>query len=624
MLMEKHFQSGTEGVWIAYSVISNGKRSNNMGILISFAFLSGIITILSPCIFPLLPIMLSGGVGGGKTRSAGIVSGFIISFTFFTLTLTSIVQLIGIPPESLLIAAVVIIILFGMTMILPPLHEWFARITSRIANLGRTKKQTKSAGTEQNKSLKGFLGGLPVGVSLGLVWTPCVGPIMASVISLALTERVDSGAVFITLAYAIGTSIPMLAIMLGGNSLMRHVPFLTRNTDKIQKIFGVLMIVVGISIGFGWDRDLQAGILNLFPDYGKGILAIENTALVMEALDKKEASTGEKTGKIKTFSYASIPMDGRTKDYGEAPPFVTSGEWFNVGDSGLGGPPSLSMEELRGRVVLVDFWTYSCINCIRSIRYLKNWYDAYRDTGFVIIGVHTPEFEFEKNPSNVKKAVKDLGITWSVVLDNDYEQWKAYSNRYWPAHYFIDTKGHIRYFHFGEGSYDAQEGVIRVLLKEAGKNPGQDLSMPDPKLTSKTPETYLGYGRTRGFTSDISPVKDTAADYRPVKIPSNSEWNLSGRWTMTREYIVPETEGILQLGFHAKAVFLVIEPEEPGGRIVVKVDGKPAQNTEDIAGGILRPVESRLYKIAGFQEPEPHILQLNVGGRLRLFAFTFG
>jgi hypothetical protein len=166
--------------------------------------------------------------------------------------------------------------------------------------------------------------------------------------------------------------------------------------------------------------------------------------------------------------------------------------------------------------------------------------------------------------------------------------------------------------------------VIRALLKEAGKKPGQGLAMSDPQLTSKTPETYPGYGRTSGFTSDILPVKDTAADYRPANILSDGEWNVSGRWTMTREYIVPETEGILRLGFHAKNVFLVIEPEEPGGSIAVEVEGKPARDAGDVAGGVIRPVESRLYTIAVLQKPESHILQLNVRGRSRLFAFTFG
>jgi len=282
------------------------------------------------------------------------------------------------------------------------------------------------------------------------------------------------------------------------------------------------------------------------------------------------------------------------------------------------------MEDLRGKVVLVDFWTYSCVNCVRTIPYLKSWYEEYEDQGFVIVGVHTPEFEFEKEAANVRRAVRDLGIDWPVVLDNRYVQWRAYSNRYWPAHYFIDAEGRVRYYHFGEGEYDTSGRVIRRLLQEAGERVRGRVSNPDLDYSARTPETYLGYGRSEGFVSAVDLVPGEAAEYRPARSPENGEWTLSGVWTVAREYIVPESEGALELGFHARNVFLVVEPSEPGGSIRVEVDGSPAGDTPDVEDGVLRPTESRLHQLLELPQAGPHVLRLEVRGRLRLFAFTFG
>lgn len=282
------------------------------------------------------------------------------------------------------------------------------------------------------------------------------------------------------------------------------------------------------------------------------------------------------------------------------------------------------MEALRGKVVIIDFWTYSCVNCIRTIPYLKSWYDEYRDTGLVIIGVHTPEFEFEKNPDNVERAMRDLGIDWPVVQDNGYLQWRAYSNRYWPAHYFIDADGTVRYFHFGEGEYDTSEKVIRLLLKEAGERIRGGISNPKRIYDARTPEIYLGYGRSEGFVSEPGPARDAPADYRPAEEPENAEWSLTGKWTIFREYVIPELSGTLEIGFDARNVFLVVEPEEPGGRIAVSLDGRRAPNTADVGGGLLLPEASRLYQLVGLEESGEHVLRLEVEGRLRLFAFTFG
>ena len=596
-----------------------------MIVLLAFAFVSGVITILSPCILPVLPIVLSGGVGGGKARPFGVLAGFVVSFTVFTLALSAIVQALGIPVDALRIVAVVLIILFGLVMLVPWLRDRFELLASRIA-----RRPAATTGTPAAR--QGFWSGVVVGLSLGLIWTPCVGPIMASVISLALTQHVDGGSVSITLAYTLGTSIPMLGVMLGGRALLNRVPALTRSAGAIQKGFGVLMIVVGIGIGLGWDRQFQTFVLRALPGYGSGLTAIEQTSPVKTALKARAPAAAAVNVAAGTFQAPeTAPENGVLGDYGQAPDFVTKGTWFNTegiaaasGQTSHGGTMPLTMAALRGKVVVVDFWTYSCVNCVRTIPYLRAWYDAYHDKGLVIVGVHTPEFEFEKNTANVARAIHDLGVTWPVVQDNDYAEWSAYGNQYWPAHYFIDAKGRVRYFHFGEGEYDVSEKVIQELLKEAGENVGGIVSRPDTKIDANTPETYLGYDRGRGFASAVPPVADVPIEYHPARRPANGEWNLSGTWTITPQYIVPAASGVLQLGFDAKNVFLVIEPAEAGGSIGVSVDGAPAMDTSDVRGGTLAPRESRMYQLVGLASAGTHVLKLSVKGKLRLFAFTFG
>ncbi len=585
-----------------------------MIVLAAFAFLSGVITILSPCVLPVLPVVLSGGAGGGKARPFGVIAGFVAGFPLFTLTLTAIVDLLGIPADALRWLAVATIIGFGIVSLVPKLRGLFETTMSLASNSLRPAMRGRSR-------FSGFLGGIPVGLSLGLVWTPCVGPIMASVISLAVSKNVDGGAVLIAIAYSAGTAIPMLAVMLGGRALLARLPFLSKRSDAIQRGFGVLMIVAGLAIAAQWDRKLQTAILGAFPGYGAGLTALENAAPVKEALAARAGSAHAADGIFSGAATGSLSA-GAVGDYGAAPDFPAGATWFNTSP--------LDLASLRGKVVIVDFWTYSCVNCVRSIPYLQSWYKAYRDKGLVIVGVHSPEFAFEKVGSNVVRAMRDLGVTWPVVLDNDYVQWRAFGNRYWPAEYFIDAKGRVRYWHFGEGNYAENEKVVKALLAEA--DPSLDVagattvSPDDIVLSSKTPETYLGYARSKGFASAVEPVPDAPAEYRPARVPGNGEWTLRGTWTIGAEYSVSSGAGqaFLELGFDAKDVYLVIEPDEQGASVDVALDGKIASDTEDVRGGRLVPDSGRLYHLVSLGEPGGHVLSLGVKGRLRLFAFTFG
>jgi cytochrome c biogenesis protein CcdA/thiol-disulfide isomerase/thioredoxin len=603
-----------------------------MAVLLVFAFVSGVITILSPCILPVLPIVLAGGSSGGKARPFGVISGFVASFSFFTLALAAIVQALGIDPDAMRYVAIALIVLFGLVMIIPKLSGLFEMAMSRVAS--------KGAGARAPKA--GFWGGIPVGLSLGLVWTPCVGPIMASVISLALTKKVDGGSIAVTVAYSIGTALPMLGIMIGGRALLAKVPALTRHAPAIQRGFGVVMLMMGLVLAFQWDRQIQTAILTAFPSYGSGLTAIENLAPVQSALKARSGAAGSAmtgptagaasasgaAGKVFAGAGDASQTSSELGDYGAAPEFVGGGPWLGTGAAGQSAPQAsspLSLKDLRGKVVLVDFWTYSCVNCVRTLPYLKAWYAAYKDSGFTIVGVHSPEFAFERSTANVARAMRDLGVAWPVVQDNDYAEWNAYGNKYWPAHYLIDAKGRVRQWHFGEGSYAETEAFIRTLLAEAGSSvKSAAAAPPDASLADETPETYLGFERGSFLASAVPPVPNAPLDYKPARVPGEGEWNLDGKWTISGQFVRPESEGSLALGFNAKDVYLVAEPEGAGGSIAVLVDGVPAAATEDTRSGLLKPDASRLYHIVALKGGGRHLLKLEVKGRLRLYSFTFG
>lgn len=590
-----------------------------MGILLGFAFISGLITILSPCILPVLPIVLSSAGVGGKARPFGVITGFVIGFTFFTLALSALVTALGIPADTMRTVAIALIMAFGLVLLVPRLRDGFERLATRLASKAAQPRKASSAG---------FWGGLPLGLSLGLIWTPCVGPIMASVISLALTQRVDGGSVLITLAYSLGTAVPMLAVMLGGRALLRKVPALARNASRIQRVFGIVMIAMGIVLALQWDRKLQTALLAAFPSYGAGLTAVENTPAVRAAIAGRgrPGGEGESPGLFAGASSDSPPNlvpGAPLPDFGSAPGFGAQGPWLS-GRDGKGQDP-LTLGALAGRVVLVDFWTYSCVNCIRTLPWLKAWDKAYGPAGLVTLGVHTPEFAFEQVTANVEAAMRDLGVVWPVVQDNDYAQWKAYGNKFWPAHYLIDARGQVRYWHFGEGGYAETEAAIRSLLAEAGAR----LTIPaeakaDPSFEAKTPEIYLGYERARGFASAVKPEADKVLDYKPARKPALAEWNLGGRWTIAGQYIEPESAGTLELGFDARDVYIVIESEEGTARIKVLVDGLPVEDTEDVRASAFSPTTSRLYHLVALPLGGAHVLSLEVTGKVRLFSFTFG
>lgn len=573
-----------------------------MILLLGFSFLAGIVTILSPCILPILPIVLSGSVGGSKKKPLGIILGFILSFTFFTLFLTTLVKLTGISPNILRYIAAAVLLLFGVSLLIPQ----FQLVTEKLF----TKLSVFAPKANPNA---GFFGGFAIGLSIGLIWTPCVGPILASVIALAATSTVTIGTFLITFAYSIGSAIPMFFIMIGGRQLLNKVPSLMANTVRIQKGFGIVMMILAVAIFLNLDRNFEAIIAQ--SQYGADLTNIENNAAVRNQLNFLKGNPSTKT----TIDTGSL-FNTNTP----APDFVGIDKWLNT-------DKPLSMHDLKGKVVLVDFWTYTCINCIRTLPHVTSWYDKYNKYGFVVIGVHTPEFQFEHDTQNVQKAIKQYNIHYPVAQDNEYKTWNAYNNQYWPAEYLIDANGIIRRTHFGEGEYDQTEQAIRVLLKENGKQVSSGLShMSDQTPTTTiSPESYLGAKRMLYEVPDGKTNTGLQTFTLQNTVPLN-HFSFGGTWNIRDEYAVAENKAILTYNFTAGKVFLVMDPggNQPG-RAKVFLDGKPINQKDagkDVVNGTVTIDSDRLYNLVNLHgKTENHILQLQFKATgLQAYAFTFG
>ncbi|HZW60836.1 MAG TPA: cytochrome c biogenesis protein DipZ [Candidatus Babeliales bacterium] len=565
-----------------------------MLILLFFAFLAGLVTALSPCILPVLPLLLSAGIGQGKWRQYGIIAGLILSFTFFTLALTAIVHATGLSPNILRSIAIILIIFFGLTMIFPKLEQWFARITAPIARLG-----TQVQGAAE-PSGSGFIGGFILGCALGLIWAPCAGPILAAITTLVATGSITFEVILMTLSYSTGTALPMFFIMYGGNKISISISAIAPYTELIRKLFGILMILGALAIAFHVDVLLQQVAIRYFP-----VVTIENNRLVKKELDLLQKKAGMQ-------NLSPEPVLGS-----HAPDFVGIIEWINS--------PPLTIERLKGKVVLVDFWTYSCINCVRTLPYLKKWYETYKNNNFVIVGVHTPEFEFEKDPKNVEEAVTRFGITYPVALDSDYATWRNYHNQFWPAHYLIDQQGIIRDIHFGEGDYDKTENAIRSLV---GLTPMEEHVEIVPHMIL-TPETYLGYERAQKYTSEIVLKHKETADYKYTAPLARNEIGISGSWFVSGEYIKSKSDNArLSINFLANRVYAVMAADEPS-KVTLLLDNKsvpPEFYTKDMqADGSILVKESRMYDLLNLKETDSrHILTLQVPKNVSAYVFTFG
>jgi cytochrome c biogenesis protein CcdA/thiol-disulfide isomerase/thioredoxin len=566
-----------------------------MVFLVIFAFIAGIVTILSPCILPVLPIILSSSVSAkenSKSRPFGIILGFIASFTFFTLFLSALVRLTGVSADLLRTVSIIVIASFGISLLVPRFQIFLERLFTSFGKI-----------VPQGNKNPSFVSGILVGLSLGLLWTPCVGPIIASVIALAVTGTVTIDTFIVTLAYSIGTAIPMFGVMIGGQALLKKVPWLLGNTEKIQKAFGLIMVLTALAIFAGFDRSFQTFVIEKFPSYGAGLTTFENVDVVRDNL-KNVGGRGPNKSDMGKPSFIL------TDKGAPAPEIIAGGEWFNS--------RPLKLQDLRGKVILVDFWTYSCINCQRTLPYLKSWWAKYNSKGLVVIGVHSPEFEFEKNPENVKKALAELGVSYPVVQDNNFATWRAYQNQFWPAKYLIDQDGFVVYHHFGEGNYNETETEIQKLLKDTGVSSMPDKpNNPSYQTFARSPETYFGYDRVSGLVSNEPIKEDVASSYSaPDELPSNS-FAYVGKWLISHEFAAAQPGSQIILRFNAKNVYMVMGPTGKPVKVKVTLD-------EKVIGEIL--VSSHdLFKLVELEAPGEHILRIEFeSGGVQAYTFTFG
>jgi cytochrome c biogenesis protein CcdA/thiol-disulfide isomerase/thioredoxin len=545
-----------------------------MFLLVGVAFVAGLVTAISPCVLPVLPILFAGSASGGRRRPYAVVAGLVVSFTVFTLAATALLSALGLPDDLLRNVAIAVVALVGISLLWPRLGELVER---PFLALGRRRPGDLG-------------GGFLLGLNLGLLFTPCAGPVIAAIAVLAATRSLSLDAVIVTLAYALGAGAVLLVLAVAAQRGFSTGRLRTR-APVVRRALGGVIVGVAVLMVLGLDLRLARNV----PGYTRDLQGLEESAAAQTRLDRLLGRPGP-------------VAEERLEDFGPAPDFQGISLWLNS--------KPLTLAQLEGKVVLIDFWTYSCINCLRTLPHVRGWWETYRDAGLVVVGVHSPEFAFERVPENVRGAVAELGVEYPVALDPDFRTWNAWLNRYWPAKYLIDRRGHVRYAHFGEGSYDETEQALRMLLAEQGLPKPVAGTLPDPTPRGRqTPETYLGFDRIERFVgSEIVPNREAA--YRiPPLVPSDS-FAYGGRWAVEPERVVAGDGARLRLSFHARTVFLVLGTEGEPASVRVTLDGR-RQKT-------VRVTADRLYTLARLPEPGTHTLDLALSPGTEAYAFTFG
>lgn len=590
-----------------------------MLLLLGFAVLAGAGTALSPCVLPVLPALLASGGVGGRRRPLGVVIGLTVTFTVTIVGIADVVGGVGLGSDPLRDVAVAVLLASGLALIVPGLADRLEARMSRIAALG--------VGGIRISGGDGFRSGLLVGAALGFVYTPCAGPILAAVISVSAAS---GRTVAVAVAYALGSAAVLLALTLGGRKLFDRIRAAGRG-PALQRTLGAVMVATAVAIVAGGDVSFDQYIAEHIPEVNL-TAGLEKSKAVESRLPQITGHGAKFTAGAKAptaprnASDAVLLADARgLKDLGAAPEFTDTQRWFNTP-----GEEPLKLSSLRGRVVLVDFWTYTCINCIRTLPYLKAWDTTYRGRGLTIVGVHTPEFAFEHDAGNVQSAISRFGLRYPVAQDNNMGTWNAYGNEYWPADYLIDANGHVRYAAAGEGDYAQTETAIRALLAEAGKSVGGGMSHPANVVTPSevaTPETYLGTARAQGWHSGPQPgVHDYGAS-PPAQLGLN-EFAFSGTWNIAKEPATAISGAGVDAEFQAKNVYLVLSSAGERARTVqVLLDGKPIAARDagaDVHDGAVTVTSQRLYSLVSLAADQEHRLVLRFAPGVSGYAFTFG
>jgi len=539
-------------------------------LLYAIAFLAGVVTAISPCVYPVLPIIFAGGASGGRRRPYAIIAGLVVTFVLSLLFVGWLLDQLGLPQDFLRKVSIAFLLLFAATLVIPQLARAVERPFLRL-----TRRPAGDLG-----------GGFLLGASLGLLFVPCGGPVLGFITtqtaSLAGGKRVG-----LAVAYALGAALPMLLLALGGQRAAGRMRSMNLQRPAVRAALGGVLALSALLIAFNVDKTLQTKV----GDYTPFLQKAERSCYTRKQL-------GQRCLTVQPASSSAL------KDFGPAPPFTGISTWINS--------KPLTIASLRGRVVLVDFWTYSCINCLRTLPHLKAWDSAYRKAGLTIVGVHTPEFAFEHVPSNVRKATRELGVDYPVAIDDGYKTWDAYQNGAWPTEYLIDRKGHIREIKEGEGTYDETERTIRRLLGEPAQAQLASVKDTTPQHPT-TPESYLGWERLQRY-SGSELVPDRVVPYKfPRSVPLNT-LAYDGLWRVERQRIVAIDRARLRLHFLAQNVHLVL-----GGRgmLRVLVDGKPVHTIR--VGGL-----SRLYTLLSYPSLREGELELRFSPGITAYAFTFG
>ena len=572
-------------------------------LVLILAYLGGVLTILSPCILPVLPFVFARSDKPFMRNGLPLLLGMAVTFAAVaTLAAVGGGWAVHANQYGRYVAMVVLAVL-GLSLLSTRVAGWISR---PFVALGNRLSQRSARDGDSVWAAAGL------GVATGLLWAPCAGPILGLLLTAAALNGASVQTTLLLLTYAAGAATSLAAVLIIGGKLFELMKRSLGAGEWVRRGLGVLVLCGVAAIALGLDTGLLTRV------------SLASTSGIEQKLigAVRPAPTAQPVQKAGD----PLPVEG------EFPSLAGATGWLNS--------KPLSVESLRGKVVLVDFWTYSCINCIRTLPYVRSWYDKYKDHGLVIIGVHAPEFAFEKNPDNVAKAVKDLAVDYPVALDNDYAIWRGFNNQYWPAHYFIDAQGRIRSHHFGEGGYHESEDVIRQLLIDAGQKnlPGgyvnddhrgvEAAASSDP---TRSPETYVGYARAMNFAGG-KVAHDDAWDYHAPTAYGTNQWALDGRWTVHDEYAeLDRADGSITYRFRGRDLHLVLGPDSDGKpvRFRVTINGKPpgadhGMDTDAEGNGTVD--SQRLYQLVrqanGTGEQLFEITFLDPG--VRAYAFTFG
>ena len=580
------------------------------------AFLGGALTILSPCILPVLPFVLARTDQPFTRSTLPLLLGMAATFAAIS-TLAAVGGAWAVHLSDYgRIAALVLLTLSALALLSRRFSEWITRPFVRLGD----RLSSGSAGSRE----RGVLASLLLGVATGFLWAPCAGPILGLILTSAALRGPSSTTTVLLLAYALGAACSLAVAALASARIIAAMKRSFAAGEWVRRALGAAVLLAVAAIALGWDTGaltrLSVGSTNHFEQ------ALIDRIAPRRAANTAMQGTMNRNAMTASASAADLPVEGQLPDLSGAT------AWLNS--------PPLTPAALRGKVVLVDFWTYSCINCLRALPYVKTWYARYRDQGLVVIGVHAPEFAFEKNEANVTRAVRDLGITYPVALDNDYAIWSAFNNQYWPAHYFIDAQGRIRGHHFGEGDYAASEQLLRQLLTEAGAQHlsvaaephGSGVEAAPDMADVGSPETYVGYERAANFASPGGELHDQARNYSVPGALQLNQWGLKGAWRVGGERAVAAKPGAaIVFRFRARDLHLVLGPADGGQavRFRVSIDGHAPGNDHgsdvqpDGSGSVQ---EQRLYQLLRQNQTQAeHTFAIEfLDAGVQAYSFTFG